>query len=87
MSVTLYEMRGTYDPAKLNLDKSDPKAWSIFAEKTRSIISKCLGIPKTNERYRDTKGYDTEYKLQLKKIIEGQNDNGKKEKEIWLCMN
>ena len=52
-SVEVYEFEGVYDPAYLNLNKNDPEAWKIYAEKVRTIMAKCLNIPKTNMGYRD----------------------------------
>ena len=42
----VYEFEGTYDPSYLNLDKNDPDAWKIYAEKVREIMSKVLDVPK-----------------------------------------
>ena len=37
------EFEGVYDPAYLNLDKNDPEAWKVYAEKVRTIMAKALG--------------------------------------------
>lgn len=50
--VTIHEIEGEYDPANLNLDKNDPEAWKIYAEKVRDIMSKMLDLPKIEFGYR-----------------------------------
>ena len=49
----VYEFEGTYDPSYLNLDKNDPDAWRIYAEKVRTIMAKALNIPKVEMSYRN----------------------------------
>ena len=43
--ITVYIFDQPYDPRHLNLDHNDPNAWTIYAEKVRNIMSKCLKIP------------------------------------------
>jgi hypothetical protein len=59
--ITIYDFEGLYDPKHLNIDPDDPNGWQIFAEKTRDIMAKCLGVPKVQKGYRD--------KLEFLKIL------------------
>jgi len=49
----VYEFEGTYDPSYLNLDKNDPEAWKVYAEKVRDVIAKTLDIPKIEKNYKN----------------------------------
>ncbi|KAM3131974.1 hypothetical protein pb186bvf_015858 [Paramecium bursaria] len=51
--LTIYEFNGLYKP--------NVQTWEEFAEKTRDIISKCIGATKTQSGYRESKQYYTEY--------------------------
>ena len=37
--MTIYEFEEVYDPSYLNLDKNDPDAWKVYAEKVRTLIT------------------------------------------------
>ena len=58
-----------FDPTYLNLSKDDPDAWKIYAEKVRSIMSKCLRIPTCEYGYRTSKEFSKVYAEALKRVI------------------
>ena len=64
-----------YDPSYLNLDKNDPDAWKIYAEKVRDLMAKVLDVPKVEFGMRDWKDFQKFYKIELKKLkkLEGKN--------------
>lgn len=60
--VDIIEFEGLYDPKYLkNVDRSDPEAWKIYAEKARDIMSKGTGLPKTEFGFRHWKDFKKLY--------------------------
>ena len=51
--VTVYEFEETFDPSYLNLDKDDPDAWKVYAEKVRFLMSEALQVPRIPLSYRN----------------------------------
>jgi lysophosphatidylcholine acyltransferase/lyso-PAF acetyltransferase len=77
--IEFYELEGEFDPSYLNLDPNDENSWKIYAEKVRDIISKLIGLKKTNMGYRDYIGeFTTLYNKELRKA---SGKSGKSEKK------
>ena len=57
LKVKVYQFDRLFDPTYLNLDKDDENAWEIYAEKVRTIMAKCLGVPKSESGYRSAREF------------------------------
>lgn len=68
LNVKVYQFDRLFDPTYLNLDKDDENAWKIYAEKVRTIMAKCLGVPKSDSGYRSAREFEEIYKKVLKTV-------------------
>ena len=75
-SMKIYVFDRLFDPTYLNLKKDDEDAWKVYAERVRTIMAKCLKVPKVEQGYRDAVELQKIYKAVQKKILNRRN--GKK---------
>ena len=80
--IKVYEFERLFDPTYLNIDKTDPEAWKIYAEKVRDIMAKCMGVPKVEYGYAKSREFEEIYNGIVEKIVERRKFNLQNKKEL-----
>ncbi|CAD8173929.1 unnamed protein product [Paramecium pentaurelia] len=82
----IIEFEGLYDPTYLKLEQyPEEKRWEIYADKVKDIMSKCLGLEKSNSGFREEHDYEVEIlgekkKKQTQNNMKQQNQEDDKQK-------